>query len=203
MTDFFALLDLPRRPWLDPDSIKQKFIALSAEFHPDRTHGNESQKRPAQDRYTQINGAYNCLRNPRERVSHLIKLERGPNASELQTVPADLMNVFMEVGNACRQADRFLGEKAAATSPLLKVQLFERGQEFSDQLAAIRAKLTAAREELITALKRLDADWEQNASSDASSRASLLDKLEEIRRLLGFYDRWISQVQERFVQLAL
>jgi hypothetical protein len=30
-----------------------------------------------------------------------------------------------------------------------------------------------------------------------------LARLEEIRRLLGFYDRWIGQLQERFVQLAM
>jgi len=36
MTDYFALLDEPRRPWLDVSSLKQKFLARSSEVHPDR-----------------------------------------------------------------------------------------------------------------------------------------------------------------------
>lgn len=201
MTDYFALLEMPRRPWLDPDSLKEKFLALSAKFHPDRlVGGDEVEKRVAHERYIELNAAYNSLKNPKDRLSHLIRLEQGASASDLQTVPATLMNVFMEVGELCKMTDRFLSEKAAATSPLLKVQLFERGQELSDQLAALQARLGVAREELAKALKTLDEQWPRSWDEE---RRALLGKLEEIRRLFGFFDRWISQVQERFVQLAL
>jgi curved DNA-binding protein CbpA len=203
MIDYFALLDVPRRPWLEADFLKQKFIALSSEFHPDRTQGDESQKKESQNRYTGINTAYSCLRNPKERLSHLILLERGEHASELQNVPEGLMDIFMKVADACRKTDHFLDEKAAATSPLLKAQLFERGQECSDQMAALQSKLGGSREELVAALKQLDADWERQARTGTGQRQELLAQLEEVRRLFGFVDRWISQVQERFVQLAL
>ena len=203
MTDFFALLNVPRRPWLDPESLKQRFLALSADFHPDRIHGDESQKRAAQDRYTQLNAAYTCLRNPRERLSHLIELERGEKPSELQNVPADLMTLFLEIGDSCRRVDQFLSEKSAATSPLLKVQFFQRGQELSDHLALIRDRLNASRDSLIASVQRLDREWDPMSSTNPSSRSDLLNQLQELRRLLGFFDRWLSQVQERLVQLVL
>jgi hypothetical protein len=38
MNDCFALLNEPRRPWLDSEALKQRFVSLSAELHPDRTH---------------------------------------------------------------------------------------------------------------------------------------------------------------------
>ena len=45
MTDNFALLNEPRRPWLEANLLKQKFLALSADFHPDRIHNaSESEK---------------------------------------------------------------------------------------------------------------------------------------------------------------
>src|SRR5438132_9046006 len=51
MIDYFALLHEPRRPWLDPDLLKQKFISLSAEVHPDRVHlAGEAEKHAAQQR---------------------------------------------------------------------------------------------------------------------------------------------------------
>jgi len=108
--------------------------------------------------------------------------------------------VFMEISEACRYADTFLAEKREATSPLLKVQLFERSHELSDKMAEWQARLGSARDQLIQRLKQLDLEWEQ---SDTLRRAKTLARLEELRRLFAFYDRWIAQVQERFVQLAL
>ena len=34
MTDAFALLDEPRRPWLDAGALKQKFLPISSAAHP-------------------------------------------------------------------------------------------------------------------------------------------------------------------------
>jgi DnaJ-domain-containing protein 1 len=38
VTDYFALLDEPRQPWLDEEALKAKFFALSTSVHPDRVH---------------------------------------------------------------------------------------------------------------------------------------------------------------------
>ena len=68
MTDYFALLDEPRRPWLEPDSLKARFLALSAEVHPDRLHNApEAQKQAANQQCAELNSAYRCLREPKER----------------------------------------------------------------------------------------------------------------------------------------
>jgi len=122
MTDYFALLKEQRRPWIDVDLLKQKFLALSAEVHPDRVHGAEdSVKRAAQERFAELNTAYSCLREPKERLAHLLELETGAKPRQVQNVPSDLMNAFMEITNVCRGADSFLGEKNATTSPLLRL----------------------------------------------------------------------------------
>ena len=39
MTDHFATLGEPRRPWLDAEALKEKFHRLSGTVHPDRVHG--------------------------------------------------------------------------------------------------------------------------------------------------------------------
>ena len=45
MPDYFALLNEPRRPWLDADLLKQKFLALASDLHPDRVHNaSEAEK---------------------------------------------------------------------------------------------------------------------------------------------------------------
>src|SRR5437868_8581649 len=78
MTDNFSLFNEPRRPWLDADLLKQKFLKFSAEVHPDKIHNaSDGEKAAANKRYAELNAAYNCLREPKERLLHLIELELG------------------------------------------------------------------------------------------------------------------------------
>jgi len=78
MTDCFELLQEPRRPWLDADALKARFLKLSAAAHPDRFHGGtESERAQANDRSAELNAAYNTLRETRDRLFHLLELERG------------------------------------------------------------------------------------------------------------------------------
>jgi len=203
MTDCFALLEEARRPWLDPDSLKKKFLTLSAQAHPDRVHNaNDAEKSAAQLRYTEINAAYNCLRDPKERLRHLLELERGSRPNDLQQIPPDLMNVFMEVSQICRDTDSFLAEKSKVSSPLLKVQLFERAQSWTDSLMALQRRLNAWHDNLVSELKSSDARWLDSASSDGSNRASILQHLEELYRLFSYFNRWSAQIQERIARLS-
>src|SRR5437588_3739183 len=106
MIDYFALLNEERRPWIDPDAVKQAFQTLSAQVHPDRVHSaGEQEKRGAQERYTLLNAAYSCLRDPKERLLHLLELERGHKPEQVQNIPPDLMELLLEVGQLCREAD--------------------------------------------------------------------------------------------------
>jgi curved DNA-binding protein CbpA len=196
MTDHFALLDEPRRPWLDADVLKTKFHTLSAEAHPDRVHqSSEGDKLAANQRYTELNAAYNCLREPRSRIRHLLELELGTKPSDLTNVPDDLMELFLSIGKIFREVDTLLGEKARATSPLLQVQLFERSQDRVEQLGTLRAKISDRRDVLLDELQALDRTW-------AASTPKPTDALLKIWRLLSFYDRWLGQIQERVVQLS-
>jgi len=202
MTDFFALLDEPRRPWLEPDLLKAKFLARSAQVHPDRIHGaGETEKAAASRQYAELNTAYNCLRDPKERLGHLLQLELGVRPKDLQQMPDELAETFLEVAQLCRQADAFLAEKARVTSSLLQVQLFERGQEWAEKLTGLQLTLVNRREVLTGQVKNLDAQWETARAGGAPYRQAL-GQLEELYRLLSFFTRWIAQLQERLFRLA-
>jgi curved DNA-binding protein CbpA len=203
MTDYFALLKEQRRPWIDPELLKQKFLTLSAEVHPDRVHGApESEKRAAQELYTEFNAAYNCLREPKERLAHLLELELGVKPKQVQNVPPDLMNVFLEITSVCREADVFLSQRNAITSPLLKLQLFERGQGITEKLMALQQKTNSWREELVAQVKAVDADWSKNRERKPDENGKSLEVLERVCQLFGYFGRWSAQIQERIVQLS-
>jgi len=203
MTDYFALLHEARRPWLEPEALKQKFLALSADVHPDRVHGSsDAEKRAAQERYTELNSAYNRLRDPKERLLHLLELELGAKPAQVQSIPPDLMDLFMEVGQLCRKADSLRAEKARTTSPLLQVNLFEATQQLTLELSGLQQRMNSRRDELIIELKALDELWGQKASSSELRERGLLRRLEELYRLFSYFLRWSSQIQERIVQLS-
>jgi curved DNA-binding protein CbpA len=199
MTDHFALLNEPRRPWLEPEPLKDKFLALSGTVHPDRVHNlGEAQRAAAQERYTELNAAYNCLREPKERLRHLLELELGALPKDIQRIPSDLMDLSMEIGKGCREVDVFLTEKAKVTSPLLQVTFFERSDEFADGLKALRQRVNSLNERVVEDLKQIDAAW----PAPGEKRAAQLQRMEEIYRLLSYFARWTTQIQERIVRLS-
>ena len=207
MTDHFRLLDEPRRPWLDAEALKTRYLALSSAVHPDRFHtADAAAQASANERYLAINTAYQCLRETKPRLQHLLELELGAKPAQLQQILPETMDLFMEVSQLCRQIDAFLAEKNAATAPMLKVKFFALGLDWLDRLNALQQKLHPRRAALDTELQSLNPAWQTAPSPDTADarRAALpLRRLEEIYRLFSYYDRWAGQLQERAVQLSL
>jgi len=98
----------------------------------------------------------------------------------------------------CKQVDGFLEEKGRVASPLLKVQWFERGQEWIERLNGLQKKINMQRDALLEELKTMNAPWQSNAPREQLP----LKRLDEIYRLLGYFGRWSAQLQERVVQLS-
>ncbi|MEQ2006542.1 MAG: hypothetical protein ABMA26_07080 [Limisphaerales bacterium] len=204
MTDCFALLDEPRRPWLDADALKAKFLARSAEVHPDRVHNApEPARAAAQERYTALNAAFNTLREPKDRLQHLLELESGAKPGNIQSTPAELTDLFFEVGRLCRDVDFFLLEKGRANSPLLKVKMFQRAMDWTNQVNALQQRLNARGGELEADVAAMNEQWAAAPSEPGARQAALpLARIEQLYRTFSFLSRWTALLQDRVVQLA-
>jgi curved DNA-binding protein CbpA len=205
MTDAFALLHEPRRPWLDPEALKQRFFPLAAEEHPDRIHSaTEPEKQQANARYAELNAAHNTLREPRDRLLHLLELESGAKPKDVQRIPPGTMDLFVEIGQLCRDVDAFISQRANVTSPLVKVQMFQRSMEWTDKLQALQQRINAKRDELAGELQQMNGLWDAAPPIGSPERAAALplERLEQIYRVFSYIARWTEQVQERLVQLA-
>jgi curved DNA-binding protein CbpA len=205
VTDHFALLDQPRQPWLDPDALKAAFLEQSARLHPDRVHsGSAEEQAAATQRFAEINAAYNCLREPKERLLHLLELEYGVPPANVQSVPANTMDLCMETGNACRKTDEFLATKARAASPLLQAQLFQQGLEWTARLQELQERIQLRREQLAAELQAMNAVWQAAPPPPSPARAGALPlrRLEEMGRTFGYIARCAGQIEERLAQLS-
>jgi curved DNA-binding protein CbpA len=203
--DNFALLGQTRRPWIDPDTLKAAFLEISARAHPDRVPAATSTEREAATRrYAEFNAAYNCLRDPKQRLLHLLELELGAPPANVQDIPPGTMDLFMEVGQNCRQADGILAGKARPASPLLQAQWFEQGTACAEKLGALQQRIHLRRDELLAELKAMNAAWNAAPPPASPARAGALPlrRLEEIGRELSYITRWSAQIHERIAQLS-
>lgn len=206
MIDCFALLDEPRRPWLDAEALKQRFLTRAAALHPDRFHGaSPAEKEEALRRYTELNGAHARLRDTKDRLAHLLELELGRRPLNVQQVPAAAMELFFQVGQLCRETDQFLAGRGQVTSPLLKAQSFERGLELADRISGLQRVLAEALQGIEARLQTLNTAWAAAPAAGSPERAGQLplDQVESLYRESSFLARWRGQLQERFVQLSL
>jgi hypothetical protein len=204
--DAFALLGEARRPWIDAEALKDRFQAMSGPLHPDRFHGApEAERNAAGQRYSDLNSAYQLLKEPRERLLHLLELELGGKPKDIQRIPPGTMDLFVEVGQTCRDCDEFLKKKATATSPILKLQLLQSGMEWMDRLVDLQNRVRAMGETLATELNALNAVWDAAPVVGSPERIAALplERLEQIYRAMSYVARWTSQIQERVVQLTL
>lgn len=75
VTDYFALLGFERYFNIDYDQLEKRYFELQRQFHPDRVIGKSSSERlAALNKSTDINAAYEALKQPLKRAEHLLKL---------------------------------------------------------------------------------------------------------------------------------
>ena len=190
----FALLEETPRPFLDLEALKAKFLKLSAPVHPDRVHHlSDDEKQKATGRFSELNGAYLLLRDPRRRIEWLIENETGIKLRDVQKIPPGTMDLFMEIGQFCRDFDSFLEQKSQmGDSPLLKATMVVQQQQWRQKLDALDARLCEKAAGLGKELLQLDAQW-----SGASDRKPLLESLENLARAWSYLNRWEQQLGER------
>jgi len=206
MTDSFALLGEPRRPWLEPEALKSRFLALSAASHPDRFHNAPAAEQEAATRRSaELNTAHATLRETRTRLLHLLELELGRRPAGIEQAPAGLMDLFLEVGRLCQEADRFRVQRDSITSPMLKAKAFAQGLELTDRIGQLQEQLRGRLAAMEAELSLLNAAWEGAPPVGHPERAACLplERLTDIARSWSFAARWLGQLQERVVQLAV
>lgn len=196
MIDFFALLELTRSPWLEPDVVKAQFAKLSGPVHPDRVHqADEATRVAATQRYAELNAAQQCLADPRQRLRHLIELTTGQPPGDVGVVPAHISDLFFTVGKALRTADELVRQKQAATSPMVQAQVMRQVLGGMEPLRHVIQELDRRRAEL---------DGRCRAMAGQGSEGTIpVAVLTELHRDYSYVNRWLDQLRERLLQLTL
>jgi curved DNA-binding protein CbpA len=195
MIDYFALLDQPRRPWLDPENLKETYHQKSLRTHPD-VHAESPGAAATDTAFASLNQAYQVLLDPKQRLHHLMSLEGAAPSSSDQAVPSQLEDLFPKIGDLTRRAN-LLMEKIRATSnalgrSLLKPQILEVQKEAKE----VRATIKGLTDVSLDRLRQISVAWEKNP-------AQQLEGLSNLYFAFAYLTRWSKQLDEMAFQLSL
>lgn len=185
-TDHFAALGQPRRPWLEPEALKEVFHRLTAEHHPDRT-GDAA-------RFTGINAAYAVLRDPVARIRHLLELEEPAALSAVPPLPETLMETFMRIATLRRTIDAFVKQQAATGTPLGQALLASARFNLQRDVEAELAGLDGAQAVGLDTVREADRQWEERTPA-------LVGQLAALQQELSYLAKWGAQLREALFSL--
>ena len=204
MTDYFLLLGEPRRPWIEPETLKARFLAASALSHPDKLMAaNAAQKSEDNHQFAELNQAFTTLRDTKARIDHLLRLEGWQHG--VQAVSSSSMDMVMEAGQLCREIDAFLARRAKAASPMLKVQFFQEALDWTDRVQSLLARLQTQMAESEAEIRLLNPAWEaaETVTGPARLEALPIKQLASLFSQFSYLCKWQSQLRERLTHLAL
>jgi curved DNA-binding protein CbpA len=187
MTDFFALLDFERRPWLGEDALKARFHELSAQHHPDA--GGEDAA------FAAINRGYQTLVDPALRLKHLLELETQETVPRTQGVPDIAEKYFAPVAEVTRAADAFFKKHAASNSPITKAILSTQQFKIQEEVERLIAELQGMQDATLEKVKAADEAWN-------SHRAEAVAALPELWQALGYSSKWLASLREILFRFA-
>jgi len=190
MTDYFALLDQPRAPWLDLEDLKEAYRRKTLETHPD-TGGAER----TDARFAEINKGFQILEDPKRRLQHVLELEGRPPPASGQSVPGPLHDLFPKVGALIQRAQQ-LSHKLGATSNALSRSLLKpEALEVQRELVATRAALRNLEKKALGELEASNVGW-------MSDRSAKFERIADLYYAFAYLSRWTAQLDEIEFQLS-
>lgn len=190
MTDFFALLQQPRQPWLDPEGLKQQYHQLTRAAHPD------VQSREPVENFETINEAYRVLLDPKLRVQHLLSLEGAISPATNRAVPEEMQKLFLEIGSLAQNSQRLLEKMGNAKSALSRSLLRPQLLDLQRQTQEFLQRLNFSYEGCIAELQGLNALWLTN-------KPEAMERLRLLYDRISYFSRWLAQLNEMHLQQSL
>jgi hypothetical protein len=169
MTDYFALFDEARRPWLDPEKLKEKYFARARSALPD----------------AELNEAFRVLNDPKLRLHHLLLLE-GADLTAGRAVPAAVAELVWNTGTLLREIERWLLKREEASSTLARALLSGERAQLAAQLEKREGELSAIYERELDQLREFDA-----------GTRDVVPKLIEVYDSISYLTRLRAQAAEK------
>ncbi len=186
--DYFAMLQVEKRPVVDTVRLKENFLRLSEYLHPDKYYNSSADVQElALKSSSLLNKAYSTLKDPKERIRYLISLESDREAPVSKHASAETMEFFIEASDVCAEIDKF-SKKEKGDETLRQVhlrKLNELKKEAADRWEGVLKEIAA-----------LDKEWLSVSGEN---------KRTKVRRLIVFSHEisYLSKLQSLIDELIV
>lgn len=191
MIDYFALLDQPRTPWLEPASLKNAFHRKTLQAHPDTAKSDGTQQS-----FTELNEAYQILQDPKRRLHHLLELQGHPPSATNQMVPPELQDLFPAISALSQQANLLQEKMKRASHALGRSLLKPKILELQKETTELREKIRILSDASLAQLRLIDVRWMNDPAGE-------IPTLLKLYFVLAYLNRWSAQLDEIAFQLSL
>lgn len=189
--DYFMLLEMERRPYIDPGVLKEKFLSLSEMAHPDKYFNASPEVRDMAMAYSSlINKAYSTLIDPKERLKYLVSLEMDREAPVAAKASMETMEFFIDASDVCNEADRFI--KGNEQDPDKRRDLLKKLQEF-------KTEADKRWNSIMEEIKEVDSLW---VTTSAEERKPILRRLVTMSHELSYLAKLKSILNEVIIGLC-
>jgi len=159
MIDYFALLDIERRPAITEESLKQSYFRKTESLRLEES---------ATDALASLNMAFRTIANPATRIQHLLSLEFGDARGG--QIGSDLGEFFGSVVQALQ---------------LLRALAFQRMVEVREKLIQIGSELTHWESSLLSEVGQLDILWAERPAQCREPLAEIALRLKFVQKWLS------------------
>jgi molecular chaperone HscB len=189
-SDYFAMLQMPRKLWIAMGLLEQKFLQLSWKLHPDNfVNASPEEREISLRRSSELNDAYRTLRDPIARVEYLLAIEGARREGQnKQQAPPELLEEVFELNESLdelREAKASGGNTAS-----LKERLETAERNFEKKLAEVDGQLQAAAGEWDKAI---------DDNADESARKQVMTKLNELLNRRSYIRNLVISVQKELL----
>jgi hypothetical protein len=183
MIDYFALLDLERRPAIDEESLKRAYFRKTESLRLEQADA---------DTLSSLNVAFRIIANPATRLQHLLRLEFGDSRGG--QIGSDLGELFGGIVEALQNADQEFGSLSTESSALLRALAFQRMDRTRERLNQVDDELSQRERLLLSEVDQFDPRWMEGPDQ-------CREALAQIALRLTFIQKWLSEVRERKIRL--
>lgn len=190
-TDYFSLMEMPRKLWINMQDLERKYLQLSWKLHPDKFVGaSEEERQLSLKQSSELNDAYRVLRDPIGRLEYLLEIEGERKEGEKkQTAPPELLEEVFELNESLdelREARSAAGDLAA-----LKERLEAAERNFQGKLGKVDESLQGTAREWDEAL---------DEEADAAARKRVMAKMNELLNRRSYIRNLVSNVAKELAE---
>lgn len=185
MNNAFAVLELPCSLHLSPEQVDEAWRSKSKAAHPDSDPLSSSD-----DDSANLNEARQTLLDPARRLGHWLEI-KGIQPPASSTLDDDSMNLFSQIGEAIRSADKAIEKQKSASTALGKAVV--AGEAIAAQLA-VQNQLGTIHSKISETENRFQDIEDLAEKGEFDLAVTLLNKLR-------FFKKWETECQKRLLEL--